>query len=88
MKALKKITVVGGGTAGFVSALILKTRFPHLEINLIESSRIGIVGVGEGSTEHWHEFMRYIGVSFKTVIKECDATFKSGIMFRGWAKED
>ncbi len=88
MKALKKITVVGGGTAGFVSALILKTRFPHLEINIIESARIGIVGVGEGSTEHWHEFMNYIGVSFKTVIKECDATFKSGIMFRGWAKED
>ena len=88
MQTLKKITVVGGGTAGFVSALILKTRFPHLEITLVESSRIGIIGVGEGSTEHWHEFMQYIGVPFRTVIKECDATFKCGIMFRGWAKED
>jgi hypothetical protein len=88
MQTLKKITVVGGGTAGFVSALILKTRFPHLEITLIESTRIGIIGVGEGSTEHWHEFMQYIGVPFRTVIKECDATFKCGIMFRGWAKEN
>ena len=88
MQTLKKITVVGGGTAGFVSALILKTRFPHLEITLIESTRIGIIGVGEGSTEHWHEFMQYIGVPFRTVIRECDATFKCGIMFRGWAKQD
>jgi tryptophan halogenase len=88
MQTLKKITVVGGGTAGFVSALILKTRFPHLDITLIESSRIGIIGVGEGSTEHWHEFMQYIGVPFRTVIKECDATFKCGIMFKGWSRED
>lgn len=88
MQTLKKITVVGGGTAGFVSALILKTRFPHLEITLVESTRIGIIGVGEGSTEHWYEFMQYLGVPFRTVIKECDATFKCGIMFRGWAKED
>lgn len=88
MQKLKKITVVGGGTAGFVSALILKTRFPHLDITIIESTRIGIIGVGEGSTEHWHEFMQYIGVPFRTIIKECDATFKCGIMFRGWAKED
>lgn len=88
MHPLKKVTVVGGGTAGFVAALILKTRFPHLAITLVESSRIGIIGVGEGSTEHWQEFMQYIGVPFRRVIQECDATFKCGIMFRGWARED
>lgn len=88
MDQIKKISVVGGGTAGLVSALILNTRFPNLDISLIRSSRIGIIGVGEGSTEHWNEFMQYIGVNFRTVIKECDATFKCGIMFKGWAKED
>ena len=88
MKNINKISVVGGGTAGFVAALILKNRFPHLDVNMIKSERIGIVGVGEGSTEHWNEFMAYIGVPYRTIIRECDATFKAGIMFKGWAKDD
>jgi len=88
MNVLNKISIVGGGTAGLIAALILKTRFPNCNVNLIRSNRIGIIGVGEGSTEHWNEFMRYIGVPFQTVIKECDATFKCGIMFKGWADED
>ena len=53
MKDIKKIVVVGGGTAGMVSALILKSRFPSMQIDIICSKKIGIIGVGEGSTEHW-----------------------------------
>lgn len=88
MNKLEKISIVGGGTAGFVAALILKTRFPTAKVNIIRSTRIGIIGVGEGSTEHWSEFMQYIGVSYRTIIQECDATFKAGIMFQGWGRND
>lgn len=88
MKKLDSITIVGGGTAGFISALILKTRFPHIKVEVIKSTKIGIIGVGEGSTEHWAEFMTYIGVNFRDIINECDATFKGGIMFSGWGPED
>ena len=79
---IKNLTIVGGGTAGLISALILKKRFPNLNITIIKSDKIGIVGVGEGSTEHWLEFMNYCGISFKELIKECDATLKGGILFK------
>lgn len=88
MKNIKSCCIVGGGTAGFVSALILKTRFPHLDVKVVRSTKIGIIGVGEGSTEHWAEFMHYIGKKWQDMIVECDATFKSGIMFEGWGKEN
>ena len=85
---IKSIGVIGGGTAGFVTALILKSRFPDINVDVVCSSKIGIIGVGEGSTEHWNEFLKYIGISWQAVIKKCDATFKAGIMFKGWAAQD
>lgn len=85
MKQVKSLTVVGGGTAGLISALILKERH-KLEVNLIYSSNIGIIGVGEGSTEHFSEFMQYVGISASEIIKECDATFKVGVLFDNWIK--
>ena len=83
-----KICVVGGGTAGFVSALILKSTFPTYTIDVIKSSNIPTIGVGEGSTEHWARFMDFVGIPAGEMIKECDATFKSGIMFENWGAKD
>lgn len=49
--------IVGGGTSGCVSALMLKTAYPQKNIKIIESKKLGIIGVGEGSTEHWKSFV-------------------------------
>ena len=81
---VKKIAIIGGGTAGVVTALILRKTFENLEIDLIESDKIGIVGVGEGSTEHWQTFMQHCDISTTELIKETGATFKYGINFENW----
>lgn len=85
---MNNLGVIGGGTAGFVAALIMKARYPTMDITMVKSSKIGIIGVGEGSTEHWLEFMRFVGITHQDVIQKCGATFKSGIMFKDWIDED
>ena len=87
MKNVKSLLVVGGGTAGLVAALILRQKL-NINIDLVASSKIGIVGVGEGTTEHWREFCTYVGLDQYSFLKECGATYKCGIMFKGWTEKD
>lgn len=81
---LDNIAIVGGGTSGLVTALILRKTYPKLKIDIVESDKIGIVGVGEGSTEHWANFMQHCDISLSDLIKNTDATFKYGINFDNW----
>ena len=53
MKQKISLGIVGSGTAGLISAIMLRRAFPNSQITVISSSDIGIIGVGEGSTEHW-----------------------------------
>jgi tryptophan halogenase len=81
---LDNIAIVGGGTSGLVTALILRKTYPNLKIDLIESDKIGTIGVGEGSTEHWANFMQHCDISTSELVRETDATFKYGINFDNW----
>jgi len=83
----KHITILGGGTAGLVSALILQRRFLNLNITIIKSNKIDIVGVGEGSSNEWRLFMEYCKIDYKELIKNCDATIKYGVFFDNWTKK-
>jgi tryptophan halogenase len=81
----KKICIVGSGTAGLITALTLRNLFPKYTINLLSSKKIGIIGVGEGSTEHWRiNFMDPCGIDVKQMVKHCGATHKYGIRFENW----
>lgn len=81
---INSICIVGGGTSGLVAALMMRKAWENLKITVIESSQIGIVGVGEGSTEHWKKFIDHVGISVYDLMRETGATFKIGIKFTNW----
>lgn len=81
------IIVLGAGTAGLVAALMVKEKYPLYNVTIIKSGDIGIIGVGEGSTEHWRQFMEFIGIDPFELIYKTKATVKIGILFKDWIKD-
>lgn len=81
---MKNIVVVGGGTAGWFTALMAKTYYEFVNVILIESSEIGILGAGEGTTPHFLNLLQEINIDLADVIREADATIKNGIRFTNW----
>jgi len=81
-----KVLVVGGGTAGLMTAIILKKHLNY-QIDVVRSEKIGIVGVGEGSTEHFKEFLNFCGIDQYSILKECGATYKGGILFENFGSK-
>ena len=80
------VTIVGGGNAGLICALVLRRAFSDYEITVIKSDKIGTIGVGEGSTEHWLNFMHYIDVPVSELLIATLGTHKKGIRFEGWTE--
>src|SRR5690606_14801801 len=85
MKNPQKIIIVGGGTAGWMTANLILSRWRDVDICLLESSDIGIVGVGEGSTPHLKLFFEELGIPESEWMPRCNATYKNGIYFSGWS---
>ena len=82
----KKITICGSGTAGLITALTLRNALPYHEITVVSSSKIGIIGVGEGSTEHWRQFCDSLHMNKAEMVMACKATHKYGIYYENWTK--
>jgi tryptophan halogenase len=85
---ISKITVVGGGSAGWMAATALATYLgKQATIRLIESEEIGIVGVGEASVPHIKMFNgQMLGIDEAEFIKRTQGTIKLGIEFNDWGR--
>ena len=83
-----KIVILGGGTAGWMSAaslsaLVATRRF---SVELVESDEIGTVGVGEATLPHIKAFNDGLGINEAEFMRRTQATFKLGIEFAGWGR--
>lgn len=83
------IVILGGGTAGWMTALYVQQAYskslqPRHNITVVESDDIGILGAGEGTTPHFPTFLKTVGLDIADIIKNCRATVKHGIRFTNW----
>lgn len=86
---VRKILVVGGGTAGWMTTALLTKQLGSqgFEITLVESPDIGIIGVGEGSTPQLKTFFDSLGIAESEWMTASQATFKNGIRFNQWTQD-
>jgi tryptophan halogenase len=84
MQMPTKVTIVGGGTAGWMTAAVLSRWLSKLDITLIESDDIGTIGVGEATIPHIRNYLALADVDVLEMIAETKATFKLGIQFVDW----
>jgi len=87
---IKKILIVGGGTAGWITAAYLNRFLDPLRCNitLIESADLGTIGVGEATVPPLVALLRLLGIDEDDFLVQCNATYKLGIKFIGWSKEN
>ena len=90
VEAVKSVVIVGGGTAGWLTAGIIAARHQarikagSFCVTLVESPDIKIIGVGEGTWPTIRATLAKMGVSETALFRECDAAFKQGGEFAGW----
>jgi tryptophan halogenase len=85
---MKNVIIVGGGTAGWMTALFIQKFFPNVNITLIESDKIGILGAGEGTTPGFPQFLKMVNIDENDFIKETQSTIKWGVEFINWGGDD
>lgn len=98
---IRRVTIVGGGTAGWLTALILNTylnRETHfanknsqerrVAITLIESPKVPTIGVGESTIQNLKQTLAQVGINEAEFLRRSNGSFKQGVYFVGWSGAD
>lgn len=88
IKNLKKIVIVGGGSAGWMSAAMLIKFFPNHDISVIESPDFPTVGVGESTLLGIRNYCAFLGIDEKDFMSKTDASYKMSIKFTDFYEKD
>jgi len=82
---LKSVVIVGGGTAGWMSATYLKAAFgDRISVTLVESDRVSTIGVGEATFSTVRHFFDYLGLDEREWMPHCAGSYKLAIRFENW----
>jgi tryptophan halogenase len=86
-QSIRRIAIVGGGTAGWLAASVLARAFPAgPSITVIESPEVGTIGVGEATIPPFMELLRFLDVDEADFVRQTGATYKLGIRYRDWQR--
>ena len=86
-QGINKIVIVGGGSSGWMSASALVKSFPDMEIVVIESPDVPIIGVGESTLGYINDFIQHLDIKDEEWMPACNATYKLSIKFTDFYKE-
>ncbi|GAA1216969.1 tryptophan halogenase family protein [Prauserella alba] len=85
MKNPDQVVIVGGGTAGWMTASYLKAAFgDRLSVTLVESDKIGTIGVGEATFSDIRHFFEFLDLKEEDWMPACNATYKLAVRFEDW----
>jgi len=85
-KPIEKIVIVGGGSAGWMTAALLSRKFPNKKFVLVESPDVPTVGVGESTLGTINLFLHFLGLEDKDWMEYCNCTYKLSIQFTDFYK--
>lgn len=84
---IKRIAILGGGTAGWTAASVLARTLPtYCAVSVVESPEIGTVGVGEATIPPFIDLLRLLDINEAEFVRETRSTYKLGIQFRDWGR--